>query len=232
MRPLAFHPRAGILLIVLEKPGRTTPSGEDLDFHEFARSLTDKSERDNLDEVVRSPRLALSHTLFLRATREAERPWMRKMPLDYREFRTFCGYPQHPRYEDRRELVIEIFPKADFYHPPPELSNAGLVSNPLTTLERGLLSMRAQWSVNGLSLHSFPPGSQHLDRKVYEGLMELWLREIPNLPRLVRHVVYIFKSSLSTRDNPTFATRRLKSSAPREIKQAIEATMRIATGMA
>ncbi|KXS98953.1 hypothetical protein AC578_4981 [Pseudocercospora eumusae] len=178
------------------------PPGTDLDFQHLARRLMDRTEWNQFHEFIKgSLGPCLADTAFFDLIRETERNWLREMPMDYRQFEHLCHNPNSAQYRGRNEIVIELFPTADFSNPPPDMSNAALLDTPLTAGARALLAIRSQWASSGTLLAA----TQHLDRQVYRGLAKLWLRFIrnlgqnpglnPRLPNSVRRVWVISKDN-------------------------------------
>lgn len=121
----------------------------------------------------------------------AERNWLREPPMDYRTFRHFCANPTHHQYEGREELVIELFPQADFFNPPEELSDPAIMGqegvwSPATLQILSSRGQQAQGAVN--------PALFALDLKLGEQLCDLWTRALPGLPSHVTSVWIIAKS--------------------------------------
>ena len=115
-----------------------------------------------------------------------ERNWLRKPPMDYESFRHFCRNPNDRRYADRKDLVLELFPLADFFRPSQHLTQLGPGA-------RGTLAERARLAhVPG----PVAAGLLHvLDREVYTGRCALWTAIIPSMPRSVKRVRAIAKDA-------------------------------------
>ncbi|KAF7198550.1 hypothetical protein HII31_00289 [Pseudocercospora fuligena] len=161
-----------------------------------------------------------------------QRNWLRVMAMDFRQFVHFCHNPNHRQYRGRCELVIELFPTADFSNPPQEMSRTTLFNPPLTIGERVLLATRRQWASPGLILEA----SKHLDLRVYQGLAKLWLHFIqslgqnpgqgPRLPHDVRRIWVISKDN--DKPNSACGPHQLHGSALGDI--ARELRNQIGTG--
>ncbi|KXT02768.1 hypothetical protein AC579_4630 [Pseudocercospora musae] len=203
------------------------PRGTDLDFQRLARRLMDRTEWNQFCEWIKgSLGPSLADTAFFDITRETERNWLRVMAMDYHQFANLCHNPNSGQYGGRRELVIELFPTADFSDPPQDMSDAALVRQPLTTGARALLAIRGQWASFGNLLVA----THRLDRQIYEGLAELWLHFIqnlaqnpgqnPSLPRFVRRVWVISKNN--DKPNSAYGPHKLDGRALGNIIRALK----------
>lgn len=203
------------------------PPGTDLDFKHLARRLMDHTEYNQFREWIQgSIGPCLTDSAFFEAVRETERNWLRVMAMDYREFVHFCHNPNDQQYRGRTELVIELFPSADFSDPPQDMSDAALVNPPLTTGARTLLAIRGRWA----SIGNLLVATQDLDCQIYKGLAELWLHFIqslgrtpgqnPRLPHYVRRIWVISKDN--DKANSGYGPHRLPASALRDIARELK----------
>ncbi|KAK3701881.1 hypothetical protein LTR37_015192 [Vermiconidia calcicola] len=115
----------------------------------------------------------------------AEREWLRKPPMDFKTFQDFCTNPRKDGYQNREDLVIEMFSQDDFLHPPPEVRDPTLVGTPMKPSDIALLG-----PIDDVYM-SISPSEPH--RLMYCALMDLWIREVKRLPDTVRNVQVVHK---------------------------------------
>lgn len=137
----------------------------------------------------RRRQLALIERPFELCRLVAEKEWLQHPPMDYSTFQHFCNNPTLNRYENTEDLVIELFPQAEFFRPPEALSDAATVTEEQfwKDAERQVSAQRGDPNVGYSHLLNV------LDAKLYESLCSLWTRALPNLPPHVRRVTALCK---------------------------------------
>jgi hypothetical protein len=120
----------------------------------------------------------------------AHKKWLQISPMDFRTFQRFCSNPDKLDYKGRDHLVIELFSERDFQDPPPELSLQCHVRNPVTDEQRIDLTTRGyDWLRRGSHIM--------LDQFIYQGMLEIWIKELRRLSESVEKVKVILKRPFS-----------------------------------
>lgn len=121
----------------------------------------------------------------------AERDWLQNPPMDFRTFPNLCANGTNTRNGPWADIVIELFPGADFIDPPPELGNNALF--PLFTAVVPTRRLQLQQRTAPNSFAYITRKSVLLDSCIYSGLIHLWKSEFLRLPIWVKSVKMIIK---------------------------------------
>lgn len=139
----------------------------------------------NLYYATRRKELALIHRNGELHRLIAERDWLQQPAMDYTTFEHFCSNAQDSQHQGREYLVLELFPKADFFVPPAVMPG-------LDARAREVLAHRTSPL---LAIPAYDLYVTALDVQIYRGLANLWLAALRRLPASVKKVMVIVKNN-------------------------------------
>ena len=147
----------------------------------------DEHERSVFSDICkRLTKTSLTNKLAFECRLLAMKEWLNNPPMDFRAFKEFLAHA-----EDRQSRVctesieIELCSLRDITDPPIELDDSALVTIPLRAYHRSVL-------LNAIH----PPGRRSeftigWFNGVFRRMVELWVRELHQLPDTIKHVYFI-----------------------------------------